>query len=340
MNIPARPWTKKHPPKRILAIRLQAMGDMVITLPYLQFLKNHLPEGTVLDLLTREEMESIPRRIRLFNKVYSIGGGRSLKKQMLHALLLLPGLIARRYDAVIDLQNNGLSRLVRRALRPGAWSAFDRFSCLSAGERTRATIEALGLGPCGLDSRFITGTDETELLIAGGWKKDHELLVLNPAGAFETRNWPLDNYLDFTSRWLAKFPKTQFLIMGTKQLEQKAGYLKKALGDRLIDLSCRTTPGQAFAILQQAILVLSEDSGLMHMSWVSGIPTLAIFGSTRSDWSRPLGSHSFLFDSADLECGNCMLERCMYGDNHCLTRLSAARVFERAVTLIPDQQKG
>jgi hypothetical protein len=53
MNIPAKPLKDEYLPKRILVIRLQAMGDLVITLPYLQSLREQLPPSVKLDLLTR-----------------------------------------------------------------------------------------------------------------------------------------------------------------------------------------------------------------------------------------------------------------------------------------------
>ena len=115
MNIPAKPWTKNTPPKRVLAIRLQAMGDLVITLPYLQALRQSLPPGTRIDLLTREEVAPIPRNIYLFDKVYAIGGGRNFKKILFYSLLLLPRLFSRRYDMILDLQNNLVSKLVLRS---------------------------------------------------------------------------------------------------------------------------------------------------------------------------------------------------------------------------------
>src|SRR5882757_9024289 len=117
LDIPAKPWKKSAMPKRILAIRLQAMGDLVITLPYLQQLKKMLPD-TRLDLLTREEVDAIPKNIQLFDHVYSIGGGRNGKKQLLHGCWLLPKLLLQRYDVVIDLQNNKISKLVRKSLMP------------------------------------------------------------------------------------------------------------------------------------------------------------------------------------------------------------------------------
>lgn len=324
-------------PARILAIRLQAMGDMVITLPYLQYLRRIMPPGTIIDFLTREEVDTIPRSILLFDKVFTIKGGRSLKKQLFYTGLLLPHLVLRRYDVVIDLQNNIVSRIVRKTLVPKAWSVFDRFSAIPAGESTRLTIEAIGLGKCYADEngfRFKTGNDNTDLLKENGWDGISELVVLNPAGAFITRNWPVENYTAFAELWLKRFPQTQFLTIGVNTISEKASLFKTKLGNRLINLVNKTTPVQALAIIQKAKLVVSEDSGLMHMSWVSGIPTLAIFGSTKSSRSCPLGDHSLLLHSSDLPCGNCMLEACAFGDVHCLTRYTPELVFEKALTLI------
>ena len=86
----AKPWIKKNLPKKILVIRLQAMGDVTITLPYVQYLRNKLPVSTKIDFLTRSECEDIPGSILLFNKVFSIKGGRNFKKQFgLYDLLLV-----------------------------------------------------------------------------------------------------------------------------------------------------------------------------------------------------------------------------------------------------------
>jgi heptosyltransferase-2 len=334
--IKAKPWKETSPPRRILAIRLQAIGDTVITLPYLQYLKNHLPDNTILDLLTRDESNHIPKSIHLFDNIYTVGGGRNLKKQLLYTALLLPKLLLNKYDVVIDLQNNEVSNLVRRSLFSKAWSSFDRFSPMPAGERTRLTIEAVGVGKCRINQNFIlkNNNDETDLLIKNGWDKKNDLIVLNPAGAFENRNWPMDHYINFVMIWLQHFPDTQFLILGTKFIEEKVLYLKNKLADHLINLTDKTTPAQAFSILQKTKLVISEDSGLMHMAWVSGIPTIAIFGSTRSDWAKPLGDHTFFFDSSDLECGNCMEAICKYGTNHCMVRITPEMVFEKSVILL------
>ncbi|HEX4850251.1 MAG TPA: glycosyltransferase family 9 protein, partial [Puia sp.] len=277
-----------------MAIRLQAMGDLVITLPYLQNLRNSLPQDAKLDLLTREEVEAIPRNIFLFDKVYSIGGGRDLKKQLFFTFMLLPRLTLRRYDVVIDLQNNIISKIIRKGIRPKAWSEFERFSPVAAGECTRLAIEAIGINnpTANYGLRLRGSFSENEILNDNGWNIENELVVLNPAGAFPSRHWPMENYVQFANLWKEHYPKTQFLVLGTSFIASKAAYLKNMLGENLIDLTNKTTTIQAFAILQKAKLVISEDSGLMHMSWISGIPTIAMFGSTWSARARPLGYHT------------------------------------------------
>jgi heptosyltransferase-2 len=333
--IQSKPWSKARPPRKILAIRLHALGDVVITLPYLQYLKKSLP-NTKLDLLIREETEEIPKNILLFNKIYSIGGGRNYKKQLLYSTMILPQLYMNNYDVIIDLQNNIVSKFFRKALMPEAWAEFDRFSPNPAGERTKKTIEATGLGQCFTDTDFVLKNkkEPVEILKKAGWKKETNLVILNPAGAFETRNWPVENFLAFAKIWLAQFPETQFVVLGVGKIAEKASYLEYRLGSRLLNLVNTTTPSQAFGVVQYASFILSEDSGLMHIAWVSGIPTFALFGSTRSDWAKPLGEHARYLDSSDLACGNCMKEHCKFGDTHCLTRYSAEYVFEKANLLM------
>lgn len=314
------------------------MGDVVITLPYLQCLRNSMSPDTRLDFLTRKEVEDIPKNLDLFDRVYSIGGARNPKRQLLSACVLLPRLWIRRYDIVIDLQNNTLSNIVRRALRPTAWSAFDRFSPRSAGERNRSTIEAVGLGKNQLDTRLRVRSSSRAMTILKekGLTEADRLVVLNPAGAFATRNWELHKYVRFARQWLERWPDTKFLVLGTSFIAEKAALLQSELGEHVINLVGQTTSSEALSLMQRVTLVLSEDSGLMHMAWVSGTPVVALFGSTRSDWSRPLGPRSRLLDSSDLPCGNCMQPTCHRGDVLCLSRRTPEEVFSHAVSLLAE----
>ena len=227
---------------------------------------------------------------------------------------------------------------MRKFIDPVAWSEIERFSETSAGDKYQKGIEAVGLGSVKLNTGLqLKKPDAGRIkLINAGWNSSKKLVVLNPAGAFSTRNWQIDNYVKYAELWTTNFPDTQFLILGLKTISEKALFLKKILKDDLIDLvnTEGTSAEEAFSIINKTYFVLTEDSGLMHMSWVSGIPTLALFGSSRRDWSAPLGEHSLCLNSSDLECGNCLLKVCKYGDIHCLTRYTPEFVFDRSISLL------
>ena len=158
-------------------------------------------------------------------------------------------------------------------------------------------------------------------------------MILNPAGAFSSRHWPVDHYIAFARTWRAR-RDAQFAILGLPSMAARAAPIANAMGHDLFNLIGRTSPSEALGIVRHAALVISEDSGLMHMAWTSGVPTLALFGSSRHDWSAPIGAHTLCLHSGDLECGACMDAVCRYGDVHCLTRYSPDYVVQQAEALI------
>ena len=311
------------------------MGDVVIMLPYIQSLKEQLPPNTTIDLLTREEVDSIPKALNLFTHVYSIGGARSVKLQLLSFLFLYPRLLLKNYDVLLDLQNHNLSRVMRFLLGIKTFTVFDRTSTNYAGDRYKNTINVLNI--CRVEFKAIATFKEnktTALLQKYGLRKK-EFVVINPAGAFANRNWDLDNYVAFCKLWLSEVNKdTKFLLLGISKIKNKAIYLREKIGANVIDVVDMTSPIEAMQLLSEAKLVVTEDSGLMHMSYVTGAATLGILGSTRNDWTNPNLPHTYFFNSADLPCGNCMLEKCKFDEILCLTRIKASDVLQASKDLL------
>jgi heptosyltransferase II len=332
--IRCKPWKRKHAPKKILAIRLQAFGDTMITLPFLKDLQSKIP-GASIHFLTRQEVSAIPKQLAFFERVLTIGGKRNAKLQFILMLLKLPFLFFQRYDVVLDLQNNKISRAARVLLFPNAWSEFDKTSPLSAAERTRQTIEAVGIAKIGLDTDLILRTMVTQNVLENTGLAGNDIVVLNPAGYCASRSWPLEHYVAFARMWLKDVsPLTRFVLLLLPSMRHKATFIKNALGDSCIDLTGRTNQLEAFQILGLSRLVITEDSGLMHMGWIQGIPTVALFSSSRKDWSAPQGNWSVCLDSSDLECGPCGLEVCSFGDNRCIVRYTPATVLANALQVM------
>lgn len=324
------------PIKKILVIRLQATGDVLITLPYLQNLRSKLPAHVQLDFLTREETVSVPDQLTIFNNVFSLRGHRNTKLQFLSFLVLWPKLFFKRYDLLIDLQNHKLSKWIRLLLCVRSYSLFDKYSPKYAGERNKNTINALKLWQVEFSYlKDFKNYNKKELYQKFNLKEEDQFVVINPAGAFETRNWSLDNYITFCELWQERVnQKAKFLILGVEGIRHKAEYLKTRLKSSLVNLVGQTEYYEAFYLMREAKLTLSEDSSLLHASYISGTPTIGILGSTRADWTNPKLSNTYFFTSEDLPCGNCMLVQCKYAEPKCLTRVTPLMVFEKSLSLI------
>jgi ADP-heptose:LPS heptosyltransferase len=192
-----------------------------------------------------------------------------------------------------------------------------------------STQKALALPP-GMSIASVTSRaleHAKSMLLSAGWSGTSRLIGINPDGVWETRQWPLESYVSL-AKLLLEEENVQFLLLGTERIRERSRYLVQHLAHHVVDLVEQTTLEEALAALQFCNGFISEDSGLMHMAWASGIPTVALFGSTNHVWSAPTGDYVRCFHSGDLPCSACMQALCKYGDVHCLTRVTPHMVHE------------
>lgn len=312
----------------MLLIRQAAIGDVAITLPVARALKDAFP-GVHVAFLTTPTCAPLARAVAAIDEVRTVStsGGRIARMVASAAA----GIAVRgAYDVVIDLQRNRESRCTRRLARPTAWSEFERFTPRQAFDRVSRTVQAAFPElpvPLGIGLREEVAARGLLRLTEAGWDGRTPLIALNPGGFFANRSWPIDRYAALARTWGAE---ARFLLAGDARIAAKAAYLRSQIGPAALDLVGRTSLDEALAVVQRASLVISEDGGLMHMAWLSGVPVVALLGSTRSDWVRPVGPRARWIGSDDLSCGNCMQAVCPFGDAHCMTRIAVGAVRDLA----------
>ncbi|CAA0100368.1 Uncharacterised protein [BD1-7 clade bacterium] len=344
--IACSPWAPSQindQPKRILVMRHNCFGDLIATFPYINSLRAQLGSDVEIDLVVCDIYSHLAEHIGLFDNVIKLGGGFNTKKRFVFSLAKIPYLLLRNYDVVLDLQNNKISRITRYLLGKKPYTEFDKYSPLPAGERYRKTINAVGITPVELNTdyqaRFLGNCND--LLTAHGWRGE-KYVILNPAGAYENRNWPAENYIAFAKLWLKNInDATQFVFLGhSERIGNAVNIVQQALPNSVINLLDMTSETEAFEIVRKAEFMLSEDSGLMHMAWTTGVKTIAMLGSTRADWTQPLGKQVDFFSSSDLSCGDCMQPTCERGDNYCMTRITPPMVLAKYTALTAAQTNG
>lgn len=323
-------WTTSADPKKILIIRFHAIGDVAITIPTSTSLHNKFPDARI-DFLTTYSSSPLPQALTIFHTVHSITDCPTRLQRLNRTIRWGFYLRRMKYDVIVDLQRNWMSRIIRRIAQPKSWGEFDRFTKKYAGDRVLQTFENIGFN---LQPVYRPMIHEDllmrakRLLIENGWNEKSKLIVLNPAGNWETKNWSIQNYLEL-ALLLRRETDVKFLLLGTDRIKYKSEFLQNQLEESVINLVNRTSLDEAYAIVQFVDLIISDDSGLMHMAWTSGIPTIALFGASPHFWAAPQGSKSFCFHSGDLPCAACMKPVCQFGDVRCLTRITPEIVFEK-----------
>lgn len=344
-NLVDRPWIGRASPSRILVIRFHATGDVALTLAACLTLRRRFPDSRI-DYLTMKLNSGLPAAsqavdsVQILADIFRPEAGQVemfFRRAWFRLAVPVKALVLMRhhYDLVIDLQNNSASRRLVKILKPTACSFFDRFSPISAESRIMGTLERAGLDRCRLsyapELREPWPGRARNLLAGSGWA-GRPLIVLNPAGLWPSRNWPLDKYAE-TARHILARQDVEFVMLGTDRIRAASEYLFGRIGSRLIRLENKTSLSLALGVLSLASVVLSEDSGLAAMALTMGIPTVILLGSTRHDWTTPTAPHTICLHSGDLECGSCMAPLCRYGDVHCLTRYSAELVANHVLNL-------
>jgi heptosyltransferase II len=323
-------------PDRVVLIRFHAFGDTAITLPVVGALRRRLP-GSRLEVVTDVRSAPLFEAYRDVDAVHTLD--TRLPKFAKAAGLLRVAFALRRghRSAVLNLQRDRWSLLLVRLLAPPAWAGFDRFAPRTALTRYLDAVEKLGLGRLEplLEPRLRQEPvgQANGCLRAAGLGPARPLVCLNPAGGWETKQWPIDRYVELGRR-LHDEAGCQLMVLSASPVPPRFRELTAGLGGRIVDFSGTTTPGVALGLLSRAWLVVTDDSGLMHLAWVQGVPTLALFGGSRSTWSRPEGPGSAGFYSEDLSCGACMQPLCARGDFLCLRRVSVADVMAAALRLM------
>lgn len=328
------PWVSSDPPRSILIIRMHATGDVAITLPWCQGLRQLFPASRI-DFLCMETVADLPLATNIFDNVLIFPDCDSRPQRLWQTLVWCRIVAGRRYDLIFDLQRNWVTRSIRIFSNPAAWSEFERYAPEPAGARVAAAFARAGFGQIlpvyrpGIRQDLMS---EAFKILGSNASGGRPLVVLNPAGLWPTRNWPIANYKKLAEGLIDRYD-AKIVLIGTDRIDVQAKELQNSVRTNCINLVGKTSLALAYALLRHVRLVISEDSGLMHMAWTSGIPTIVLFGSTDSRWSRPT-AHAKSFESLDLECGACMSEHCKYGDTRCLTRISPENVLASAEEML------
>jgi heptosyltransferase II len=186
----------------------------------------------------------------------------------------------------------------------------------------------------------VSATPDSSLRTPGEWRDrarallggDGPWLGINPGASFGTaKRWIPERYAAVADR-LAKRHGLRPVLVGGASERPVAGRVAAAMQTRVLDLCGRTSLGELLGVLGELRLLLTNDSGPMHLAAALGTSTVAVFGST--DWreTSPRSERAVVVRE-DVPCAPCKLRDCPI-DHRCMTRISVERVATEAERML------
>ncbi len=341
--------------RRICVIKPSALGDVVQTLPLLPVLKERFPRASISWVINSNLAELLTGHAHLDEIIrYRRHGSWSDWRTLLRRLR------RRKFDLVFDLQGlfrTGLMTWATRArLRVGLETAREGagWACqltlpdsgrlVPAHLRYWRVAEELGLGDRCREPRIPFTDAQREWAELRLKRLRRPLLAVHPGTRWITKRWPIENFAVIVSKAVRYFGFS-VAILGSrdelpqaKQLEHLLRRFVPAAG--VETLAGETNLKQLASVLNLANVLLTNDSGPMHLAAGVGTPVVGVFTCTDSDRSGPPGDRHELVAS-DLACAPCYQKRCRLRGSQkmaCLDDVSTDRVW-RAFVRLMDKQK-
>lgn len=320
---------------RILVIKLSSLGDLFHALPAVT--RIHEEWGALVDWVTNDTYVKLVREFGPVNRV--IGFPR--RHFAAHAGAFLNELRRESYDYIFDMQGLMKSALTARAARgkKRIGPSFHRegsrlFYHAVSGPRNKNRhaveenldlLDYLGI-PRGAPS-FPVNFEKPSGLPPG------PKIGLLPCSRWATKNWPPEHFVDVAK---ALTGKARLYLFGAHEDREVCRRISTEVGFGMTDMCGRTSLVDLGGWLAAMDLVITVDSGPMHMAAAAGTPVLALFGATDHRRTGPYGEQHRVLARNDLACRPCLSRVCLLPerDIRCLKGLMPAKVVETALEML------
>jgi lipopolysaccharide heptosyltransferase II len=329
---------------KILIVKPSSLGDVVLSLPVLRSIKRHLPESEIywwIDAGLAPLLEGDPdlTGLLLFDR-------RRWRQPSYWAELLRTTFWVRKqkFDWVLDLQ--GLARsgtfawLANAGLtigmdepREGARGFYDHL-IRRPSFRTHAVDWYLSLlpmldVPAVLDLPWLPARPAIAAEIRRKWPTDGaRWLAIQPGARWVNKRWPIEHYVELLKRLADSALPHHFVILGSAEDRPLGEKLQEALPERCLNLTGQTSLLEMVEWIRLCDLMVTNDTGPMHIAAALGTPVVAIFGPTEPWRTGPYGQIEHALQ-LDLACAPCLRRTCRTANPcACLRDLPPASVFE------------
>ncbi len=164
---------------------------------------------------------------------------------------------------------------------------------------------------------------------------------LNPGATYgSSKRWPSDRFAEVARRVMEDAEGSVVIFGGPSETgiaDEISGRLGSRDGSQVMRLAGRTSLRELAAFISECDLLVTNDSGPMHIGYAVGTPLVAVFGSTSPELTGPPGNGNIVIRKT-LDCAPCFERECGRGDLRCMDLITAEEVFEAARGLLKTRK--
>ena len=148
------------------------------------------------------------------------------------------------------------------------------------------------------------------------------------------KRWLPERFAEVAAKVSAQ-SSAQWILFGTKNDMAIGDQIATAIGDHCVNRIGHTTLDQLIDELRECRLVLTNDTGTMHLTALLGVPVVAIFGSTEPRLTGPLGDGHIILRH-HVECSPCFLRECPI-DFRCMKAVRSEEVADAVLSILGEK---
>jgi heptosyltransferase-2 len=336
------------------------VGDAVLCLPALRALRRSLPEAELVLLArpwvadvfpveefrcrllhydTRKTHRGLAGRLRIASQLRSQGFGAAILFQNAFDAALISWLA--RIPIRAGYARQGRTPLLTHTVLPprgGETPVHEAHYYLEMLRRLGLIpgyepVEWISL-PASEESRAVGRHELSRRLAQSSAATEPPRFVvgISPGASFGTaKRWPEERFAELAIRLVDELGAA-CVFFGSPQERRLVADVIAESATHSLSLAGQTSLAEFMGLVQGCDLFLTNDTGTMHVAAGLGVPTLALFGPTNEQETRPLGPHATVL-VGEAFCRPCKLRHCPI-DHRCMKSLSVDRVFQTACSLL------
>ncbi|MBL7071166.1 MAG: lipopolysaccharide heptosyltransferase II [Candidatus Omnitrophica bacterium] len=328
--------------KKILIFSVNWLGDVIFTSPFIRAVREAFPDSYIACAVPQRCKEILESNTRI-NELIPFdekGPERSLRGKLRFTLKLRKD----KFDTVFLLHRSMTRALIARTAGIKTRIGYD------TKKRGFLLTEKLKMPPrqvhrvqhflelaraAGLDASkndyefFITELDRKKalrILDSEGVSGLDDFVAINPGGNWAPKRWPAASFAELADKLIEKYG-VKILITGAEKDKTLTEAIMKDMKNKPTSVCGKTGLRELASIFERARLVVSGDSGPMHIAVSTGVNVVALFGPTSPDITGPYGKGNYEVLKKDIGCEvPCYDPSC--GDNRCMKAITVDDVLE------------